>query len=88
MKWIDSTVEIIRAAFLPEANEEHRRRGMLACHSLLALLQPQPVPVHLAPPPPVPEPQGPDVLDTLLERLQAFAPATAPAFAPRIIPSR
>ena len=83
-KWIDSTLEIVRAAFVPEANDEQRHRGLLACHSLLALLQPRPVPVQLAPPPP---PQ-PDALDTLIERLLPLAPDTSPAFSPRIIPGR
>ncbi len=82
-KWIDATLEIVRAGTVPEANDEQRHRAALACHSLLAILQPRVVAVQA---PTTPEP-GPDIFDVLLERLTPLAPTVSPGFTPRIIPS-
>jgi hypothetical protein len=77
-KWIEGCLEMVRAGLAPEANDEMRRKGALACSSLHALLsEGWEVP-----------PQGPDLFDALLERLSPFMAERAPGFMPPMVSTK
>jgi hypothetical protein len=83
-KWIDATVDVVRAAFAPGATIEQRQHAAAACATLQAMLVPGFVPGWPAPPQP-PEPQR-DVFDLLLERLAPLIPVRPDGFVTPSVP--
>jgi hypothetical protein len=77
-RFVDASFEVIRAGFAPDADDAARKRAASACLALHTMLSPArilPLSPDVAPAPASAE--EPDVLDTIMTRLQAFI-STAP----------
>lgn len=69
-KWVEASLDIIRAAFAPDAPDAVRRHAAAACVTLNAMLGGGNGAPWFAPPP---EPE-PNVFDVLVERLMPLLP--------------
>jgi hypothetical protein len=83
-KWLDTTIEMVRAGLATDATPEARAHGAAACLSLHAMLSP----ARVTPMPRVPEaPAEPDVFDIVMAKLEPYVRKDEPAFNPRILPT-
>lgn len=68
-KWVDASLDMIRAGFATGADSETRTRAAMACLALHGMLSP----AHLIPIGPAPvAPAEPDPLDAIMARLAPF----------------